>query len=314
MSHHSTARVAVVGSINRDIAIRVLQLPRPGETTLAISATESGGGKGANQAVAAARAGAASTTLIGAIGDDPAGQELQHAFREEGIETLLEVVEGEATGQAFVSVSEDGENSIIVVPGANTQFRRLTPQAAEAVAEASVILCQLETPAELLFDVAKARSAQSLLILNAAPALPLRETVWDLVDLLIVNEHEAAGYAGTSGDLDTIVPRLLAKVPMVVITLGNEGCAYFDTNGDHIRVPAHAVDAVDSTGAGDTFCGVFAARLALGEPIEEAMKAAGAASAIAVTRPGAQSAIPTFTEVGNFLRSDAAPVGTHHTH
>jgi ribokinase len=314
MSKNSTARVAVVGSINRDTAIRVLKLPRPGETTLAISAIESGGGKGANQAVAAARAGAAATTLIGAIGDDPAGQELQHVFRNEGIDTLLEVVEGEATGQAFVSVSEDGENSIIVVPGANTQFRRLTPQAAEAVAQASVILCQLETPAELLFDVAKVRSTESLLILNAAPALPLGETVWDLVDLLIVNEHEAADYAGTSGDIDTIVPRLLAKVPMVVITLGNEGCAYFDTNGEHIRVPAHPVDAVDSTGAGDTFCGVFAARLALGEPIDKAMKAAAAAAAIAVTRSGAQSAIPTFTEVGNLLRSDAAPVGTHNSH
>ncbi|KRE76704.1 hypothetical protein ASG79_17925 [Arthrobacter sp. Soil761] len=235
------------------------------------------------------------------------------AFCNEGIDTLLEVVEGEATGQAFVSVSEDGENSIIVVPGANTEFRRLTPQAAEAVAQANVILCQLETPAELLFDVAGARSAQSLLILNAAPALPLGETVWDLVDLLIVNEHEAAEYAGGGhGDINVIVARLLSKVPMVVITLGSEGCAFFDTNGEHIRVPAHAIEAVDSTGAGDTFCGVFAAQLALGEPIEEAMKAAVAAAAIAVSRPGAQTAIPTFKEVGQLLRSDADPAGTHY--
>lgn len=305
MNQHSTARVVVVGSINRDTAIRVLQLPRPGETTLAISSTQSGGGKGANQAVAAARAGAAPTTLIGAIGDDRIGEELERAFRAEGIHTLLEVAEGEATGQAFVSVSENGENSIVVIPGANSRFRALTPQAAEAVGQASVILCQLETPPELLFDVARARPVQSLLILNAAPAIPIEETLWDLVDMLIVNEHEAADYAGTSGDIDAIVQRLLTKVPRVVITLGGEGCAYYDTNGEHIRVPAYAVDAIDSTAAGDTFCGVIAARLALGEPIGDAMKAAGAAAAIAVSRPGAQSAIPTFTQVGTLLRSDA---------
>lgn len=168
-----------------------------------------------------------------------------------------------------------------------------------------MILCQLETPLELLFDVARTRSAQSLLILNAAPAIPLEETVWDLVDLLIVNEHEAAAYAGSSGGIDTIVPRLLAKVPRVVVTLGSQGCAYFDTAGEHIHIPAHSVDAIDSTAAGDTFCGVLAARLALGEPIGEAMKAAGAAAAIAVSRPGAQSAIPTFAEVGTLVGADS---------
>ena len=247
------------------------------------------GGKGANQAVAAAWAGGADTTFVGALGEDEAADLILVSLGGAGVRTDLVERADAPTGTAFVTVSPDGENAIVVAPGANDHVRIGAAQA-DRIAEADVVLAQLEIPLDVVAAAAAAARPDAVLILNAAPSRELPDSLWEVVDLLVVNEHEAADLAGEP-------EMLLKRVPAVVVTLGGEGCAVLRRDQEPVRVPGIRVDAVDTTGAGDTFCGVLAAGLAQGLDLPDAARLASAAGALAVTRPGAQEAVPTAVEV-----------------
>ncbi|WP_290062560.1 ribokinase [Amycolatopsis solani] len=284
-----TGRVVVVGSANVDLAVDVPRPPKAGETILGNHLRRSPGGKGANQAVAAALAGGAETTFVGALGEDEGADLLLVSLGGAGVRTDL-VERAEApTGTAFITVAPDGENAIVVAPGANDHVKIGAAQA-ERIAEAVVVLAQLEIPLDVVAAAAAAQRPGALVILNAAPSRELPDSLWEVVDLLVVNEHEAADLAGEP-------EKLLRRVPAVVVTLGGDGCVVLRRDEEPVRIPGVPVDVVDTTGAGDTFCGVLAAALAHGHDVLEAARRAGAAAALAVTRPGAQAAVPTAAEV-----------------
>ncbi|WP_261165436.1 ribokinase [Microbacterium sp. Marseille-Q6965] len=300
--------VAIVGSINMDVVARVPRIPGPGETLLASGSSRGGGGKGANQVVAAARAGGVPAAFIGAIGDDAEGAQLRAWLEADGVDVTGLSLSREQTGMALIAVGDDAENSIIVVPGANLALQSLEPHQRELVAAADVVAAQLEIPIPLVVAAAEARRDGSLFVLNAAPSAPLMDTaaaarVLPLVDVLIVNEHELTDIAGTT-DREAAIDALAARVPALVVTLGAAGSVVV-VGAERATVPAFRVDPVDTTGAGDTFCGVLAARLGRGgltvAALAEAARAGAAASAIAVTRVGAQAAVPTADEVEALL-------------
>ncbi|WP_406633385.1 ribokinase [Amycolatopsis sp. WGS_07] len=289
-----TGRVAVVGSANVDLVVDVPRQPGGGETVLGGDLRRSPGGKGANQAVAAALAGGADTTFLGAFGTDDGADFLLASLTKAGVRTDLVSCVDSATGTAFIMVSPDGENSIVVAPGANSRLQLADAQL-ERIAEADVVLAQLEVPLSAVQAAAHARRSGARMVLNAAPSRPLPDL--DL-DVLVVNEHEAADLAGTSGTPEELARILQRRAPAVVITLGAAGCVVAEQ--ETVQLPGFRVSPVDTTGAGDTFCGVLAAALAEDRPLREAAERAGAAAALAVTRPGAQSAVPTAAEVAAF--------------
>jgi ribokinase len=300
--------VAVVGSINMDVVARVPRIPGPGETLLASSSSRGGGGKGANQVVAAARAGGAPAAFIGAIGDDADGAQLRALLEADGIDVSGLSLSPEQTGVALIAVADDAENAIIVVPGANGALQGLEAHQRELVAAADVVAAQLEIPVPLVVAAAEARSEGALFVLNAAPSAPLADAetaarVLPLVDVLIVNEHELTDIAATA-DREAAIEALASRVPALVVTLGASGSIVV-LGSERATVPAFRVDPVDTTGAGDTFCGVLAARLGRGplslDALAAAARAGAAASAIAVTRVGAQAAVPTAAEVEALL-------------
>lgn len=304
--------VVVVGSANLDVVARVARIPAPGETVLASGLRRSGGGKGANQAVAAARAGGAEVAFVGAVGDDAGGAELREGMRADGIDVAgLETADA-PTGTALISVDDDGENAIVVVAGANGARTQLSESQSAIVAGARVLVTQLEVPVPLVRAAAAARADRAWHVLNAAPSSPLTgdgATLLADVDVLVVNEHELRDIADVEG-FDDAVGALAARLPALVVTLGSRGCLVV-VSGDRRMLPAHPVRAVDTTGAGDTFCGVFAASLARSgalpgdgavlEVFAEAARVAGAAAALAVERPGAQDAVPTAAEVADLI-------------
>ena len=304
--------VVVVGSANLDVVARVARIPGPGETVLASGLTRSGGGKGANQAVAAARAGGAEVAFVGAVGDDADGAALRDGMRADGIDvTGLEAAEA-PTGTALISVDDDGENAIVVVAGANAARTRLSASQRAIVRGARVLVTQLEVPVTLVRAAAAARGDRVWHVLNAAPSSPLvadADAILAEVDVLVVNEHELRDIAGTA-EFDDAVESLAARLPALVVTLGSRGCLVV-VSGERRTVAAHPVRAIDTTGAGDTFCGVFAASLArsgalpgdgaLLEVFAEAARVASAAAALAVQRPGAQDAVPTAHEVAGLI-------------
>lgn len=293
------ARVFVMGSINQDFVLRVERRPGPGETVTDAELSLYPGGKGANQAAAAALLGA-EVTFLGRIGDDGLGEPLVRNLREKGVDAgLVERVPGRSTGAAFITVTPDGENAITVAPGAN---RALSPRDAEA-AEAAIRACrvlvaQMEIPRETVFRGAQvAAGAGTRVLLNLAPPFEVPADLLRLPDPLVVNEHEAAfllgePVRGVEGAL-AAAPALLRLGPAsAVITLGAAGAVFALRNGAG-HVPAPEVEVVDTTGAGDAFVGALAARLARGEGLPEAVSYAVRAGAAAVTREGAQGALPT---------------------
>jgi ribokinase len=296
--------VCVLGSLNLDIVCRVAELPKPGETVAGRGVERLPGGKGANQAVAAARYGVR-THLIGAVGRDEAGDAMLAAMRRAGVEIgqVLRLAD-HPTGQAFIWVSEAGENSIVVAGGANMAVTPQTSDAAEA-ARSRVILAQLETPIdaiEALFAGAPAQ-AGCLRVLNAAPAILEARRLFPLVDVLIVNETELATFAGreaAADDLDAVIAaaRSLMSRPeqTVVVTLGKAGAVAVG-DGARILVPGRTAKVVDTTGAGDCFCGVLAARLSEDADLETAMRWANAAAAKSTERPGAAPSMPSRAEI-----------------
>ncbi|WP_024287429.1 ribokinase [Cellulomonas sp. KRMCY2] len=290
-----SGRVVVVGSANIDLVVPVPRHPGAGETVLGGDLTRSPGGKGANQAVAAARAGGARTTLLAAMGDDDAAELLLGSLGAAGVRTDLVTRLEVPTGTAMIGVSPDGENAIVVAAGANARLT-IGPVAAQCLGEADVVLVQLEIPVETVLAAARARRPGSVLALNAAPSRELPSELWEQVDLLLVNEHEARDLAGVDGPTDELAAVLLQRVPTVVITLGGRGCVVAERGRPLVALAAPPVSPVDTTGAGDTFCGVLAAALADGRDLLAAARLASAAGALAVTVRGAQDAVPTMAQ------------------
>ncbi len=294
-----TCEILVVGSLNHDITVQVPRLPVAGETVLGISHSSDTGGKGANQAVAAARLGRR-VAMVGRVGRDDAGAGLLLALRDAGVDTSL-IAEDDATGTglAAIAVEPAGENVIVVSPGANANVQPadLDP-ASRALAEAAVVLLQLELPLPVV--VAAAEGAAGTVVLNPAPARELPQALLDACDVLVPNRTELALLAG--GDLPTDLAavaelaRHLDGPDAIVVTLGADGALLVESNGT-THVPAPEVEAVDATGAGDAFCGALADALVRGQALGAAVHWAVAAGAVTATRSGAQSSLPTASEV-----------------
>lgn len=302
--------IIVVGSINMDLVVRVQRHPLPGETLLGSDYQTFPGGKGANQAVAAARAGG-SVRMIGCLGSDSFGAQLLEGLLQDGIDThWIKRVEG-PSGVAFIVVNAQGQNSIIVAPGSNY---RLLPEdlKAEVFRGAKVILLQLEVPLPTVLEAARrGKKTGARVILNAAPARSLSADALRDVDLLVVNEFEAGivlEQKAPEGIEEALVAAqsLRERVSSVVITLGAEGCVWADTSGQGY-VPAFQVQPVDTTAAGDAFVGMLASRLAKGEALAPALRWASAAGALATTQEGAQPSLPTEAEVESFLAGRSSP-------
>lgn len=286
----------VVGSANVDLVVTCPRLPAPGETLLGTALTTVQGGKGANQAIAAARGGAA-CCLIAAVGEDAHGKLLREALAEAGVD-ISRVQQCELpTGTAIIEVDAAGRNSIVVVPGANGVLA-LADDDDTAIAGAAVLLAQLEVPVETVTAAARTARAHGVsVVLNASPAAVLPQALLENVNVLLVNEGEAALLAETEpDDIDAAVERLLQIVPAVAVTLGAEGVRYADASGIRLAISPPPADAVDTTGAGDTFAGNLAAALAIGVPVDVALRCACAAASLAVRRLGAGPSIPDRDE------------------
>jgi ribokinase len=285
--------------MNRDFVLSVERRPAPGETVTDARLATHNGGKGANQAAAAALLGA-SVAFLGRVGDDGFGGPLVRALADKGVDTsLVQEVTGSSTGAAFITVTPDGENAITVAPGAN---RRLTAEDVDAVSgyigEAQVLVAQMEVPPEVVLravDVAVGSGTRPLV--NLAPPFKVPRALLEKLDPLVINEHEAAfllgeRVEGVDGALDA-APRLLSLGPgSVVVTLGEDGAVFSGgESAQHLMAPK--VKVVDTTGAGDVFVGALAARLAEDAALEDAVAYAVRAGAAAVTKAGAQGALPT---------------------
>ncbi|WP_069169686.1 ribokinase [Streptomyces griseus] len=291
----------VVGSANADLVVGVDRRPAAGETVLGSDLVVHPGGKGANQAAAAARLGAR-TALLARVGDDAHGRLLLESQRAAGVDTGGVLVGGAPTGVALITVDPSGDNSIVVSPGANA---RLTPhdirEAGPLLSAARVVSVQLEIPLDTVAETARSLAPGTRLVLNPSPPAPLPSEVLAACDPLVVNEHEARFILGDGAgatpeswarDLTALGPR------SVVITLGAAGALVADTRGGGpVHVPSPTVGAVDTTGAGDAFTAALAWRLGLGEELPEAAAFAVRVGAAAVTRKGAQASFPTAEEV-----------------
>lgn len=294
-----TAQVVVVGSLNDDLVVSVQRLPLPGETVLADGMHHHPGGKGLNQAVAAARMGA-SVRLVGAVGDDDAGARLRQLLDVEGIEDGLRTVDGSPTGTALIEVDAHGENRIVVVPGANA---RLDVTDVPATGSPAVVIAQAEIPLDCVRAAMQwARAAGAVSILNPSPARAIPDDVLAAVDLLVVNEHEAAllsDVSVTDEEGAVAAARSLVRrgVRAAVVTRGAEGAAWYSLEDGEGSAAAFPVTAVDTVGAGDAFCGALAAATAYGAALGTAVQWAGAAGALAATRHGAVPSLPRRTEV-----------------
>ncbi|MFE5805871.1 ribokinase [Streptomyces sp. NPDC056491] len=291
--------IAVLGSTNMDLVAYVPKAPRLGETVTGRAFRTVPGGKGANQAVAAARSGG-KVVMIGAVGADEFGVRLRSALTAAGVETAsLRTVEG-ASGTAHITVDDEGGNSIIVIPGANAAVTGLEAGDEARIAAARSLLLQLELPMPAVLAGARAARACGVrTVLTPAPAQPLPAELLAATDLLVPNEHEAAALTGLTDPLQA-AEALLADVPEVVITLGAAGVLYAARDRDPLTVPAPRVRAVDTTAAGDTFVGALAVALGEGRPMPVALRWASAAAALSVQRPGAQDSMPTRAETDAF--------------
>lgn len=295
MAIASSFDVVIVGSANLDLVARTPRLPKPGETVTGSNYFEFCGGKGANQAIAAARAGA-NTAFIGALGNDHAGETLRVAFKYDDVDISAVQFVSEPTGRALIGVSDDGENSIIVVPGANHAITiGDVERNTKIIASAKVLLCQLEVPLEVVQRAFELAGENSIRILNPAPAQSLSKELLQLVDVITPNEHEMQLLGGSEA-------LLKCGVKTIVVTQGARGALMITEKGE-TRIPPFEVDPVDSTGAGDAFCGMLAARLAIGESIQNALKAAVVSGALATLTEGAVPSLPLWSMVFSKLES-----------
>ncbi len=271
-------RVVVLGSLNVDLVTDVERHPRPGETVLATGPVRRfAGGKGGNQAVAAAEAGAR-VAMVGAVGEDEDGARYLARLRSRGVDvSAVRVEPGAATGQAWITVGADSENAIVVIPGANADLTLEDLEPVSDLGQGDVLLVQLEVPMAVVAAAARrAHGRGARVVVNAAPYAVLPHDVAALADPLVVNEHEALELADSD-----VVPG------SVLVTFGGEGCSWDGERFDGVAVPLERV--VDTTGAGDAFCGALAAALASGADRAEAIRAGAEAGATAVQRAGAQA-------------------------
>lgn len=316
------SRIVVLGSANMDLVVRQPRLARPGETLAGTSFATGPGGKGLNQAIAAARAAGSADTVafLGCVGDDAFGHRLVEALRAagvdaDGIRTVTAPAAAGSTGVAAISVTDDGENAIVVVPGANADDA-LTDADRRAIAGAAFLLVQLERPLTLVRAALElARTAGVRTVLTPAPAVPAAAELVPLADVVIPNDGEAAVLLraldpkGAAGDGPEAAARALSARAaggdgsgIAVVTRGAAGAIVARGGTLLAPVAARAVHAVDTTGAGDTFAGVLVAWLAEGAELADALAAASAAASLAVTRPGAAAGMPTRDEIVAVLR------------
>ena len=288
--------ILVAGSANLDFVVRADHIPAPGETVLGRDFKTFPGGKGANQAVACARAGGVATHMLLALGQDAFAKPLEDSLQGAGVHMHIVREAAHPTGTAFICLSETGENAITVAPGSNALLR---PEHLPDLKGFSNLLLQLETPLPTVTAYARAARAKGVaVVLNAAPAQVLPAELLQLVDILIVNEGELATVSQHNGSIAECLERL--AVPTVVVTLGAHGCCARQQGQWHLQA-AFAVRPVDTTGAGDTFCGSLCAALSQGQDMAQALRYASAAGALACTRLGAQSSIPQAAEVRALL-------------
>ena len=291
--------VVVVGSANLDLVASTARLPLPGETVVATRYEEHAGGKGLNQAVAASRSGAR-VAFVGAFGDDSPGRTLRDVAETDGIDLRASGTSTVApTGRALITVDDRGENSIVVVPGANATVV-VDPDTFMASTPGRVVLAQLEVPTGVIHTaLATARAAGARTVLNPAPVPPNGldglDGLLSVCDIVIPNEHELELLGG--------VDRLLDEgVGTVVVTMGGAGVLVVDADsGERWSVDAHDVQVMDTTGAGDAFCGAFAARIAAGDPLDAAVRYAAAAGALATTVAGAVPSLPRHDAIAALL-------------
>ena len=304
----TSAKLAVLGSINADHILNLNHFPRPGETVIGKQYQIAFGGKGANQAVAAGRAGA-NIAFIACVGADDIGERIRQQLQQDRIDTApVETVADEATGVAMIFVNGEGENNIGIYSGANAA---LTPTCVarhqRVIAEADALLMQLESPLESVLAAAKiARANATQVILNPAPATQLSDELLALIDIITPNETEAEILTGIAVNSDEDAARaaqvLHAKgIQTVLITLGRRG-VWLSEQGQGERIPGFSVQAVDTIAAGDTFNGAFITARLEGVAMQNALRFAHAAAAIAVTRPGAQPSVPWRSEIDDFLQ------------
>ena len=289
--------ILVAGSANLDFVVQAPHIPAPGETVLGRDFKSFPGGKGANQAIACARAGGVATEMLLALGEDAFATPIEESLRSASVRMHTLRVADQPTGTAFICVSDDAENAITVAPGANKALR---PDDLPGLSGFSHLLLQLETPIETVTAYAGAARAHGVKVcLNAAPAQHLPAALLALVDILVVNAGELAVLANHRGTIADGLKQI--AVPCVVVTLGHNGCCA-RLDGEFVVQPAFSVTSVDTTAAGDTFCGVLVAALSTRQSLPLALRQATAAGALACTRLGAQSSIPSHAEVEDFLQ------------
>lgn len=305
-------RLVVLGSVNADHVLRVPHFPRPGETLTGHSYQVVPGGKGANQAVAAARLGAP-VVFIARIGDDAIGQQMRQGFAQDGIDvSAVELDEQLPTGIAIIYVSDEGENSIGISAEANGALSPAMVKRHETlIADAHTLLLQLEVPLESVFEAARlARSHDTRVVLNPAPAQPLSSELLALVDLITPNQTEAELLTGVKVTDEASAAQAAARfhqmgISDVMITLGSQG-VYCSNARQQQLIPGFRVEAVDTTAAGDTFNGALLAAELAGADFKAAVRFAHGAAALSVTKFGAQSSIPSKQEVEAFLLAQTA--------
>lgn len=302
--------VVVLGSFMMDLVIRAPRRPVAGETVVGSSLEEHLGGKGCNQALAAARAGA-TTAMVGRVGGDDHGRAFLSALARDGIDIGGVVVDPtDGTGIGVPLVEDSGENSIVIIPRSNAKVGVADVEAAAAsITGARVLLLQLELPvAASAAAAACAKAAGVTVVLNPAPAVADLRAFDGSIDVLVPNEGEAAMLTGIDGDPLAAAKDLQGRFDCaVIVTLGDRGALVLQADGVHETIAAHRVQAVDTVGAGDAFCGSLGARLAAGASLLDAARYASAAAAISVTRPGAEPSLPTAARVAALLSTPSAP-------
>ncbi len=297
-------KILVIGSSNTDMIVKVPHIPAPGETVLGNEFFTVQGGKGANQAVAAARAGG-EVTFVACVGNDEFGIKAKEAYENEGINTkYVKTIDQAATGVAIINVADSGENSISVAPGANSFLSPADIASLEKViSESDLVLMQLEVPIETIEKAAELANRHKVkVILNPAPAQKLDQRLLEKITILTPNENEAElivdAVPGTTDAMQLTRDLLQLGISSVILTLGEKG-AYFSTSDTQKEIAGMKVNAVDTTAAGDTFNGYLAVALASGESMDDAIDMANKAAALSVTRLGAQPSIPFMDEVKN---------------
>ncbi|HSQ25807.1 MAG TPA: ribokinase [Anaerolineales bacterium] len=300
-------KIIVIGSLNMDLIVRSPHIPAPGETVLGSTFATAGGGKGANQAVAAARLGAR-VSMVGRVGDDSYGDVLLQSLQSDGVDTrFVQRDPNQPTGLALITVDDHGENSIVVVSGANWQVSTADiERAADEIANADALVLQLEIPLESVeYAVRLAHQRQIPVILNPAPAQALPASLLQHVAYLVPNESEAALLSGTTVTDSHTAQEAIARIRQsgvntVIMTRGSQGAFVSGASGTY-SVPAFQVNPVDTTAAGDAFVAGLAFGIASNQPLKQAVRLAAAAGALATTKPGAQPSLPNAAQVERLL-------------